>query len=61
MLAIDKKRCVGCGNCRLFLGDDIMKRFKYDLLELTQEEFNELRGKIENALEHCYLEALKLV
>jgi len=61
MLVIDAKRCVRCGNCDIYLGDDIMKRFKKNVLELTKEELEHLRGKIDNALDECHLDALRLV
>lgn len=60
-IAIDVKRCVGCGNCRIYLGDKLFNRFRKNVLGLTNEELNEFRGVIDNAIDKCYLDALKLL
>jgi ferredoxin len=60
ILIIDTKLCVNCGNCESILGIDIKKRFFGNKLELSEDEAEILKDKINKALDKCYLEALKM-
>jgi len=59
ILTINSKLCVKCGNCEYILGET-RKRFFNNRLELSEDEAEILKDKINKALDKCHLEALRM-